>query len=460
MRLIFLIVVAALAVSACGRGAAPRAERRPGKPPAAWLTGPAVHHFDYRNGRLFAEDVDIAALADEVGTPFYLYSEATLRRHAQVFAKAFSGVDHLIAYSVKANSNLAVLRILASEGAGADVVSGGELWRALRAGMDPKKIVFSGVGKTEDEMAAALDGGILQFNVESEPELFALDAVAARLKKTAPVALRINPDVAAGGHDKISTGRKEDKFGVAWSRARDIYKTARGLKNLAVCGVDFHIGSQISDLAPFEAAFAKTAALIADLRADGCAIDYLDLGGGLGIPYGNGATPPHPNEYAALIRRISAPLKVKLIFEPGRMIAGNAGVLVSRVLYVKEGDARRFLIVDAAMNDLIRPALYDAHHEIKPVIRRDAPQTTYDVVGPVCESSDFLAKNRAMPESAAGDLVAIMSAGAYGAAQSSQYNSRPLVPEVLVSGPRHAVIRKRPSYEEMTALEKTPDWLA
>ncbi len=420
-----------------------------------------MHHFDYRNGRLFAEDVDVAALAETVGTPFYVYSEATLRRHMQVFANAFAGADPLVAFSVKANSNLAVLRILASEGAGADVVSAGELQRALRAGIAPEKIVFSGVGKTAEEMQAALAAGIYQFNVESAPELEALNAVALSMNERAPVALRVNPDVAAGGHDKISTGRKEDKFGVAWNETRALYAHARDLKGIEIVGVDFHIGSQISDLAPFEAAFMKAAQLIADLRADGCAIDRLDVGGGLGIPYGNTAPPPHPDAYAGLIKKLTAPLGVRLVFEPGRMIAGNAGILVTRVIYVKEGEARKFLIVDAAMNDLIRPALYDAHHDIKPVrMRESAPETVYDVVGPVCESSDFFAKQRTLPEFAAGDYAAIMSAGAYGAVQASQYNTRPLVPEVLVNGAQHAVIRRRPSFEEMIALETAPDWLS
>jgi diaminopimelate decarboxylase len=419
-----------------------------------------VHHFDYRGDCLYAEDVDVAALAAEIGTPFYLYSEATLRRHVLVFAKAFEGADPLIAFSVKANSNLAVLRILAREGCGADVVSGGELNRALKAGIPPEKIVFSGVGKTSDEMHAALDADIYQFNVESAPELEALNALALDLGRRAPVALRVNPDVAAGGHDKISTGRKEDKFGVSWGEARGLYAHARTMKGVAVVGVDLHIGSQIADLAPFEAAFSKTARLIADLRADGCAIKRLDLGGGLGIPYGDAAPPPHPDAYAGLIKRLTAPLGVRLIFEPGRMIAGNAGIIVTKVIYVKEGEARRFLIVDAAMNDLIRPALYNAHHEIKPVVRRaDARNVQYDVVGPVCESGDFLAKNRTLPEFRPGDLAAIMSAGAYGAVQSSQYNTRPLIPEVLVSGAKHAVIRRRPTFEEMVALEQTPDWL-
>ncbi|WP_375205044.1 diaminopimelate decarboxylase [Hyphococcus sp.] len=419
-----------------------------------------MHHFEYRNGRLYAEDVDVAALADRIGSPFYVYSEATLRRHMRVFHKAFEGADPLVAFSVKANSNIAVLEILESEGSGADVVSGGELQRALKAGIAPDKIVFSGIGKTRDEMKAALDAGIYQFNVESAPELEALNALALETGKSAPVALRVNPDVAAGGHDKISTGRKEDKFGVAWEEARGLYGRAREMKGVDVVGVDLHIGSQIADLAPFEAAFSKAAQLIADLRADGCSIDRLDLGGGLGIPYGDAATPPHPDDYAALIKRLTAPLGVRLIFEPGRMICGNAGILVTRVIFVKEGVARKFLIVDGAMNDLIRPALYDAHHEIIPVIQNDdAPRTTYDVVGPVCESSDFFAKGRALPEMKEGDLAAIMSAGAYGAVQSSQYNTRPLIPEVLVSGDRHAVIRRRPSFDEMIALEASPDWL-
>lgn len=420
-----------------------------------------MHHFDYRDGRLHAEDVDVAALADEIGTPFYVYSEATLRRHMGVFQKAFAGADTLVAYSVKANSNLGVLRILASEGAGADVVSAGELARAMKAGIAPEKIVFSGVGKTRDEMSMALNAGIYQFNIESEPELDALDALSQELGKTAPIAIRVNPDVAAGGHDKISTGRKEDKFGVAWDSARALYARARTMKGIAVKGVDLHIGSQIADLAPFEAAFSKAAELIADLRSDGCTIERLDLGGGLGIPYGgDGEVPPHPDDYANLIKRVTAPLDVQLIFEPGRMIAGNAGILVTRVVFIKNGDERKFMIVDAAMNDLIRPALYDAHHDILPVLRRkNAVEEIYDVVGPVCESSDFFAKNRALPGVPPGECVAIMSAGAYGAVQASQYNTRPLIPEVLVNGARSALIRRRPSFEEIIALEATPDWL-
>ena len=420
-----------------------------------------MHHFEYRNDRLFAEDVDIEALADEVGTPFYVYSEATLRRHYRVFADAFADADFLVAYSVKANSNIAVLKTLASEGAGADVVSGGELKRALLAGIPPGKIVFSGVGKTGDEMTAALEAGIYQFNVESEPELRLLSEIAERSGKTAPVALRINPDIAAGGHDKISTGKAEDKFGVPWTQARRLYSAARHMAGIDIKGVDVHIGSQIDALAPFEQAFKKVGSLIADLRADGCEIERLDLGGGLGIPYGEGAVPPHPDAYAEMIKRVTAPFGVQLIFEPGRMIAGNAGMLVSKVVYVKEGEARSFLIIDAAMNDLIRPALYDAHHDIIAVAKPDNSQeTTYDVVGPICETSDRFAKARILPSMQSGDLVALMSAGAYGAVQTSQYNSRPLIPEVLVSGARHAVIRARPTFDDMIANEATPPWLA
>ena len=419
-----------------------------------------MHYFTYQDDRLFAEDVDIEALAGDVGTPFYVYSEATLRRHFRVFTDAFSGADILVAFSVKANPNIAVLKTLANEGAGADVVSGGELKRALHAGIAPDKIVFSGVGKTRDELTAALNTGIYQFNVESAPELRVLAEVAAGMGKSAPIALRINPDVAAGDHEKISTGKAEDKFGVAWSQARELYGAARVMDGIELKGVDVHIGSQIADLAPFEAAFKKVVALIADLRADGNKIDRLDLGGGLGIPYGEGSTPPHPDAYAQMIKRVAEPLGLKLIFEPGRMIAGNAGILVSRIIYVKEGETRRFLIIDAAMNDLMRPALYDAYHDIIPAARHaDRESSVYDVVGPICETSDRFAQARSLPELEAGELVAVMSAGAYGAAQTSQYNTRALVPEVLVSGARYAIIRTRPSFEEMIANERTPDWL-
>ena len=418
-----------------------------------------MHHFNYRDGRLFAEDVDLTELASKVATPAYVYSEATLRRHFSVFRDAFGDRQTLIAYSVKANSNLAVLNVLASEGAGADVVSGGELARALNVGIAPEKIVFSGVGKTRDEIEAALKAGIGQFNVESANELDAINEIASTLGMHAPIALRINPDVAAGGHDKISTGKKHDKFGIAWGDARGLYTKARAMKGINVKGVDVHIGSQIADLAPFEAAFRKVGGLIEDLRADGCTIETLDLGGGLGIPYGEGEIPPHPDDYANMIKKVTAPLDVKLIFEPGRMIAGNAGILLSRVIYVKESEGKRFLILDAAMNDLIRPAMYDAFHDIWPVAEPGTQKTSYDVVGPVCESSDCFAKDREIAPLQAGDLVAIMSAGAYGAAQSSQYNTRPLVPEILVNGENHAVIRRRPSFEEIIALEEMPDWL-
>lgn len=420
-----------------------------------------MHHFEYREDRLYAEDVDLERLAEEVGTPFYCYSEATLRRHMRVFRDAFAEVDALIAYSVKANSNLAVIKALASEGAGADVVSAGELKRALKAGVPPSKIVFSGVGKTPEELSFALETGIYQFNVESAPELEALNAAALSQNKKAPIAFRVNPDVAAGGNEKISTGKREDKFGVAWEEARPLYARARTLAGVEVVGVDVHIGSQIDDLAPFEAAFKKVARLIGDLRADGAPIDRLDLGGGLGIPYGDAPdAPPHPDAYAEMIIRVTAPLDVQLIFEPGRMIAGNAGILVSRVIYVKEGEDNAFLILDAGMNDLMRPALYDAYHGIEPVRRReDAPMKTYDVVGPVCESTDRFARAREIPESKAGDLVAIMSAGAYGAVQGSEYNSRPLAPEVMVNGDQYAIIRKRPSFDEMIESEDIPDWL-
>lgn len=419
-----------------------------------------MHHFSYRDGRLHAEDVDLTALARDVGTPCYVYSEATLRRHIRVFFDAFSGLDPLVAYSVKANSNLAILKLLASEGAGADVVSAGELQRAIEAGIDPQKIVFSGVGKTADELSLALDAQIYQFNVESEVELDALSQIAKAKGKRAPVAMRINPDVAAGGHGKISTGKREDKFGVPWTRAGEIYAHAAKLDGISIVGVDVHIGSQISELAPFEAAFTRVGELITALRADGHEINRLDLGGGLGIPYGDGVPPPLPADYGAMIKRITAPLDVRLVFEPGRMIVGNAGILLSRVVYVKRAEDHQFLILDAGMNDLIRPALYDAHHTIRPIIE---PQTSdeiaYDIVGPVCETGDTFAKGRLMPPVRQGELVAFFSAGAYGAVQASQYNSRPLVPEVLVNGADAAVIRRRPSFEEMTALEEPADWL-
>ena len=421
-----------------------------------------MRHFDFKDGVLHAEGVALPEIADAVGTPVYVYSRATLERHYRVFADSFDGIDALVAYSVKANSNLAVLSVLAKLGAGADVVSGGELARALIAGIPGERIVFSGVGKTRAEMADALRAGIAVFNVESLPELHALNDVALSLGTTAPIAFRVNPDVTAGGHEKISTGKKENKFGVAWSRAEAAYAEAAALPGIDVVGVDVHIGSQIDQLAPFEAAIRKVGGLIERLRAQGHAIRSFDIGGGLGIPYGDNArTPPPPSEYGALVKRLTADMDVRMIFEPGRMIAGNAGVLLSRVLYEKRGEDRDFLILDAAMNDLLRPALYDAWHDAE-AVRAPGPDfdtATYDLVGPVCESGDTFAKGREMPKMAAGDLLVFHSAGAYGAAQSSQYNTRPLVPEVLVDGNRFAVIRERPSVAELLRGERVPDWV-
>lgn len=421
-----------------------------------------MHHFTYQNGTLHVEDVSIADIAREVGTPFYCYSRATLERHYKVFADAFKGTDTLVCYSVKANSNLAVLRLLASLGSGADVVSQGELRRALAAGIPAEKIVFSGVGKTAAEMAFALKAGILQFNVESEPELELLSSVASSMGKTASVALRVNPDVDAKTHEKIATGKAENKFGISWQRAPDVYDTAAKLPGIEVAGIDVHIGSQLTDLSPFEAAFKRVAEMAEKLRAAGHDIKRLDLGGGLGIPYrGTNDVPPHPSEYADMVKRTVGHLGCTLMFEPGRMIAGNAGILVSSVIYEKHGTDRAFLIVDGAMNDLIRPTLYDAHHEILPVTEAaDGARVTYDVVGPVCETGDYFAKGRELPPLKSGDLIALMSAGAYGAVLASSYNTRPLVPEVLVSGADMAVIRPRPDYDAMLSQDRIPDWLA
>ncbi|WP_427452078.1 diaminopimelate decarboxylase [Litorimonas sp. WD9-15] len=420
-----------------------------------------MRHFDYQNGEMFAEDVPLSRIAAEVGTPVYVYSTATFTRHYNVFADSFADTKSLIAYSVKANSNIAVLATLAQLGAGADVVSVGELKRALMAGIPADRIVFSGVGKTRAEMRAALEVGIRVFNVESLAELRVLNEVAADTGKTAPVAFRVNPDVTAGGHAKISTGKKENKFGIAWSQAESAYAEAAALPGIEIVGVDVHIGSQISDLAPFEAAIVKVAGLIKKLRAAGHTISSFDIGGGLGIPYGNNAAvPPPPSEYAALVKRLTADLNVEMIFEPGRMIAGNSGVLLSEVLYVKRGEDRDFLIIDAAMNDLLRPALYDAYHEIEAVQQPDLDKMeTYDVVGPICESGDTFTKGREMPALESGDLIVLHSAGAYGAAQASQYNTRPLVPEVLVNGSDYSVIRARPTVEDILKTESLPNWL-
>ena len=421
-----------------------------------------MRHFDFKNGEMFAEDVALREIAKDVGTPCYIYSTATFERHYNVFADSFEGIDALVAYSVKANSNIGILATLAKLGAGADVVSSGELQRALTAGIPAKKIVFSGVGKTADEMRLALTAGIRVFNVESLPELYVLNGVAAELGVKAPIAFRVNPDVTAGGHEKISTGKKENKFGIAWSHAERAYAEAAALENIEIVGVDVHIGSQIDDLAPFEKAIAKVGELIIRLRANGHTIRSFDIGGGLGIPYGdNSITPPAPDLYGKMVKRLTADMDVEMIFEPGRMISGNAGILLSKVLYVKEGEDRKFLIVDAAMNDLLRPALYDAYHEIEPVM---APgnayeEMTYDVVGPICESGDTFTKSRDLPEMKAGDLLVMHSAGAYGASQSSQYNTRPLVPEILVKGDKYEIIRERPSVEDILKTERLPSWL-
>ncbi len=420
-----------------------------------------MHHFNYENGRLHCESVDLDTIADAVGTPVYVYSTATLRRHARVIASAFEGMDCLIAYSVKANGNLAVLKTLASEGCGADVVSGGELRKALAAGIPASKIVFSGVGKTRDEMRLGLAEGIHQFNVESGAELDVLSEVASEMGKTAPITLRVNPDVAAGGHPNISTGKAGDKFGVPWGDAPALYERIKQLPGLKAVGVDVHIGSQIGDLAPMRAAFEKVVGLIKDLRAAGHELTRIDLGGGLGIPYQAADDMPPPSDYAHMIRSVTEGLGLQVVLEPGRVIAGNAGVMVTEALYHKPAPDRTFLIIDAGMNDLMRPALYQAHHDIIPLKEPspDAPRATYDIVGPICESTDKFATKRDMPEVSPGNRLAFMSSGAYGAVLSSQYNARPLVAEVLVDGDQFAIVRRRPSYEEMTQLEQIPDWL-
>jgi diaminopimelate decarboxylase len=421
-----------------------------------------MHHFDYRNGVLFAEDVDIAALAEQIGTPFYCYSTATLERHYRVFADAFADTQALVCYALKANSNQAVVATLARMGAGADIVSGGELTRALKAGVPTDKIVFSGIGKTREEMAAALRAGIFCFNVESEPELAALSEVAQSLGRTGPVSVRVNPDIDAKTHAKISTGKSENKFGIPLSRAREVYNSARNLPGIRITGVDMHIGSQITDLAPFDNAAAVLAELARDLMKDGHRLEHIDLGGGLGIPYRpNDPQPPLPSAYAEAVTRHTKPLGIKLVFEIGRMIVGNAGILVTRVLYVKHGEGKTFVIVDAAMNDLIRPTLYDAYHDIRPVrAARGNDTIVADVVGPVCESGDYLALARRLPALQAGDLLAIMTAGAYGAVQASTYNTRALVPEVLVRGKEFATVRPRLDAEAIIALDRMPPWLS
>ena len=421
-----------------------------------------MDHFNYSGGVLHAEDVALPEIARAVGTPVYVYSTATLTRHFNLFRQALAWTDHLVCFAVKANSNLAVLKLLGDLGAGMDVVSGGEYARAIAAGVPGERIVFSGVGKTRDEMARAIAGGIRQFNVESEPELLALSSLAQEMGAEVPVAVRVNPDVDARTHAKIATGKSENKFGIPISRAREVYRLAASLPGLRVVGIDMHIGSQLTDLDPYRQAYRKMAELCRALRADGHAITRLDLGGGLGIPYRrDNAAPPLPLEYGEVVRETVGDLGCEIEIEPGRNIAGNAGILLASVIFLKQGEGRDFLIVDAAMNDLIRPAMYDAHHDIVPVVEPalGAEPHPVDVVGPVCETGDTFARAVPLPQVGAGDLVAFRSAGAYGAVMASEYNSRPLVPEVLVSGDRFAVIRPRPSIDEMLSRDRIPDWL-
>ena len=422
-----------------------------------------MHHFAYKNGVLHAEDVAIDMLAQRVGTPFYCYSTATLERHYRVLTQAFRDIDHLICFAVKSNSNQAVLKTMSAMGAGMDVVSEGELRRALAAGVPANRIIFAGVGKTREEMAAALRAGIAGFNVESAPELELLSEVATGLGTTADIAIRVNPDVDAKTHAKISNGKSENKFGVPFLEAPALYARARAQPGIRVAGVHMHIGSQITDLQPFRDAFQLLRELVEALRADGHDLKHVDIGGGLGVPYrADSDPPPHPEDYAQLVREELGGLGLKIVLEPGRMIAGNAGILVTRVLYVKEGAARRFTIVDAAMNDLIRPTLYEAHHDIWPVGEAAGVHDLYvqDIVGPVCETGDYLALDRPLPDFRPGDLIAVMTAGAYGAVMSSTYNSRPLVPEVLVKGADAAIVRPRLTLEDLIALDRLAPWQA
>ncbi|WP_420396037.1 diaminopimelate decarboxylase [Nioella sp.] len=421
-----------------------------------------MDHFLYRNGILHAEDVPLPEIAAAVGTPFYVYSTATLTRHYQLFKDALDGVPNMVCYAMKANSNQAVLKVLADLGAGMDVVSGGEYARAKAAGVPGDRIVFSGVGKTREEIRAALEGGIRQFNIESEPEMLVISEIASSMGITAPVTIRVNPDVDARTHEKIATGKSENKFGIPIARAREVYALAASLPGLEVIGIDVHIGSQLVELEPFEMAYQKVAELTRVLRADGHDIRRLDLGGGLGIPYTrSNEAPPLPLDYGALIKRSVEGLDVEVEIEPGRLIAGNAGLLVTSVIYLKEGEGRNFLIVDAAMNDLIRPSMYAAYHDIDPVVE-PAPGTErqpFDIVGPVCESGDTFAKGRELTPMGTGDLMAFRSAGAYGAVMSSEYNTRALIPEVLVKDDQFAVIRARPTFDEMINRDIVPKWL-
>ncbi|QRM53382.1 diaminopimelate decarboxylase [Sinorhizobium sp. BG8] len=422
-----------------------------------------MNHFEHRDGILYAEDVPVPEIAKAVGTPFYCYSTATLERHYKVFSKAFDGVDAMVCYAMKANSNQAVLKTLARLGAGIDVVSEGELRRALAAGVPASRIMFSGVGKTPREMDLGLEAGIYCFNVESEPELEILNARAVKLGKQAHVSFRINPDVDARTHAKISTGKKENKFGISWERARAVYAHAATLPGIKITGIDMHIGSQITELQPFEDAFKLLRELVTTLRSDGHTIDHVDVGGGLGIPYKtDNSPPPLPDAYAEIVKEQLRGLDCKIVTEPGRLIVGNAGILVTEVIYVKDGGEKTFVIVDAAMNDLIRPTLYEAWHEIMPVkiSAASAPRITADVVGPVCETGDYLALDREMAMPKPGDLIAVGSAGAYGAVQAGTYNTRLLIPEVLVKGRSSHVIRPRPTYDDIIGLDSIPDWLA
>ncbi|APX22505.1 MAG: diaminopimelate decarboxylase [Rhodobacteraceae bacterium] len=421
-----------------------------------------MDHFLYRDGQLFAEDVPVAEIAAAVGTPVYIYSTATLLRHYRLFDEALSWGPHLVCYAMKAASNQAILKTLAEAGAGMDVVSGGEYARAKAAGVPGERIVFSGVGKTREEIRTALEGGIRQFNIESEPEMRVISEVAASMGVIAPVTVRVNPDVDAKTHAKIATGKSENKFGIPIARAREVYAEAARLPGLKVIGIDVHIGSQLTDLEPFAMAYRKVAELTETLRGDGHEISRLDLGGGLGIPYTrSNEAPPLPLEYGAMIERELGHLGCEIEIEPGRLIAGNAGILVSRVIYLKEGEGRNFLILDAAMNDLIRPAMYEAHHDIVPVSEA-APgveQQPFDVVGPVCESGDTFARARDLAPLAPDDLVAFRSAGAYGAVMASEYNTRALIPEVLVKDDQFAVIRPRPSFDDIINRDSLPEWL-
>lgn len=420
-----------------------------------------MHYFNYKDGTLHAEDVSLTQIAEEVGTPFYCYSQSTLERHYKVFAKAFEDKDILICYAIKANSNLAVIKTLADLGAGMDTVSEGEIRRARAVGVPADKIVFAGVGKTRDEMAYALKEGIYSFNIESEPELIALNEVANSLGLTARVTIRVNPDVDPKTHEKISTGKAENKFGIPYDAARDVFGRANKLSNIEASGIHMHIGSQITDLEPFRDAFMLMRELTLTLRQDGININHLDLGGGLGVPYdAEEEVPPHPEEYAKIVSQTLGDLNAKLVIEPGRLIAANSGILVSKVLYVKEGQDKTFTIVDGAMNDLIRPTLYSAHHDVMPVTEaRNGKKVLTDIVGPVCETGDYFAQNRQLPPMQPDDLIAVMTAGAYGAVQSGTYNTRLLVPEVLVNGSEYAVIRPRQTYEELLGLDKLAGWM-